>query len=526
MKLKKFSFIFSLLACLMLAFPVQSVYSESKEELVLAVGSEPEGGWDPIKGWGHYGTSLFQSTLLRRDLDSELRHDLATEYSVSQDRLVWNVKIREDVKFSDGKGLTAKDIKYTYEKSKEQGTAAVDLTNLKSVELVNDFEVDFHLEKPDISFVAKMASLGIVPEHAYDESYGDKPIGSGPLKFVEWKKGEQLITEPNELYYGEAVPFKKITFLFVSEDQAATVAHSGVADVVRIYNTDALNEFEGYQKVGLETIDNRGLTFPYTPNTGQVTEEGYPIGNDITSDIAIRKAINIAIDRQKIIDDALNGYGSPSSSIADKMPWWNPDTEIIEDGDIDQANKILEEAGWTLNDEGIRQKGDLKAELTLYYPYKDRQNLAVSVAQQLKEIGIKMTPIYGNWDDVTPKMYSEVVLFGWGGYDPLEIYYNYASSWRGKDYYNPNYYSSETVDNYFQRAMQAEDEAEANEYWKKAQWDGETGLSHLGDSPWAWLVNEQHIYLVRQGLEIGKQKIQPHGGGWPLVDTLSNWQWQ
>ena len=73
--------------------------------------------------------------------------------------------------------------------------------------------------------------------------------------------------------------------------------------------------------------------------------------------------------------------------------------------------------------------------------------------------------------------------------------------------------------------MSSDTVEELNENFKLAQWDGETGLSAKGDCPWVWLVNENHVYLVRDGLDIGRQKIQPHGGGWPMLDTISNWKW-
>ena len=66
---------------------------------------------------------------------------------------------------------------------------------------------------------------------------------------------------------------------------------------------------------------------------------------------------------------------------------------------------------------------------------------------------------------------------------------------------------------------------EANRYWQQAQWDGKTGLSARGDAPWAWLVNLDHLYLVKDGLDIGRQKIHPHGHGWPVTDNLTEWRW-
>ncbi len=61
--------------------------------------------------------------------------------------------------------------------------------------------------------------------------------------------------------------------------------------------------------------------------------------------------------------------------------------------------------------------------------------------------------------------------------------------------------------------------------WKKVQWDGKTGVSTQGDCPWVWLVNVDHLYYVRDGLNIGKQKIHPHGHAWPLLQNLKDWKW-
>lgn len=75
------------------------------------------------------------------------------------------------------------------------------------------------------------------------------------------------------------------------------------------------------------------------------------------------------------------------------------------------------------------------------------------------------------------------------------------------------------------QALKAIHEKDAWNLWKKAQWDGQTGLSAQGDAPWAWLVNLDHLYLVKLGLDIGKQKIHPHGHGWPVTDNIEEWRW-
>lgn len=503
----------------------------NKGELVLGFGSEPDKGWDPIHGSGHYGTSIFQSALLKRDLDLNIVPDLAKSYELSEDKKTIKVELKDDLKFSDGSDLTASDVAFTYNLAKKEGTPGVNLTRLVDAVATDDKHVEIHLNEPDISFTSSMCSLAIVPEKSYGPDYGKNPIGSGPFKLVEWKVGQQLIVEPNEYYIGEKVPFKKITFLFFKDqDQALATAKAGDCDVIRIPITAKHTDFPGFHIESIKTVDNRGISLPTVPNTGKVTDDksimpGSPIGNNVTSDINIRRALDIAMDRKEMIETILDGEGTPAYSIADGLPWFNDKTVEENDGDIEKAKKILDDAGWVEGTDGIREKDGVKAKFDLYYAYQDREDIAVYFCDQAKKIGIEINPLFGDWDFVTPHMYSDAVLFGWGGYDPLEMFYSYSSLYRGVEYYNSNFYSNKKVDEYFEKGLSSDTVEELNENFKLAQWDGETGLSAKGDCPWVWLVNENHVYLVRDGLDIGRQKIQPHGGGWPMLDNISNWKW-
>lgn len=503
-----------------------------KDELVLGLGSEPEQGWDPIHGSGHYGTAIFQSALFKRDIDLNIVPDLAKEYKLSEDKKVYEITLRDDVKWSDGEVFTADDVVFTYNLAKEEKTPGVNLSRLLEARKSDEYKVEIELNQPDISFMSSMCSLSIVPKHAYNQDYGKNPIGTGPFKLLEWKEGQQLIVEPNEYYYGDKVPFKKLTFLFFKDDDSVlATAKSGDCDMIKIPYTAKDINVEGFHVESIKSIDNRGISMPVVKNEGKVTNDdtmspGSPIGNDVTSDLEIRKALNIAMDRQEIIDNVLNGEGTKANSVADEMPWYNEQTNDLFDGDIEGAKKILEDAGWKMGADGVREKNGLKAKFDLLYSYKERENIALYFAERAKEIGIDVNLVYGDWDFVTPRMYSSAVLFGWGGYDPLEMYYNYSSKFKGFEYYNANQYANEKVDEYFEKALSSDNVDALYENFKLAQWDGETGLSWKGDCPWIWLVNENHLYLVRDELEIGRQKIQPHGGGWPMIDTISNWKWK
>ncbi|WP_339785944.1 ABC transporter substrate-binding protein [Paenibacillus sp. FSL R7-0313] len=503
----------------------QSGTALTKDELVLAVGTEPEGGFDPTTGWGQYGSPLFQSTLLKRDAKLQLVNDLATAYSVSEDGLIWTVTLRDDVKFSDGEPLTAEDVKFTFDTAAQSGSV-IDLTNMADVQAPDDSTVVFTLKSPQSTFISLLTTLGIVPEHAYGADYAEHPVGSGPYKLVQWDKGQQAIVEANEEYYGNKSAFHKLTFLYLDEDAAYAAAQAGTVDIAAIPAAFSKQQVNGMTLEAMKTVDNRGIMFPMQP-AGAKSGDGLPAGNDVTSDLAIRQAVNVVIDREALVEGVLEGYGRPAYSVSDDLPWSNADA-VFTDANLEEAKRILASGGWVDADgDGIVEKNGVKAEFNLLYFAGDltRQSLALATADMVAQAGIKIN-VEGKSREETKKMaYSNAVLFGWGSHDPLETYNLYSSTHKGEGYYNVGLYSNPVVDSWMEKALQATSEEEALPFWQKAEWDGTTGFSYQGDAPWAWLVNIDHLYLVKNGLNIGEQQIHPHGHGWPVTSNLEEWSW-
>ena len=500
--------------------------SEVKDEVIISISSEPD-SLDPCMGWGHGTTPLVQSTLVEYKQDMSFRNDLATEYHLSEDGLVWTFKIRDDVKFTDGEALTASDVVFTFNTAKSS-QSSLDLTFMDKVEAPDDVTVIFTLKKPTSTFLNTVATVGIVPEHAYDEDYGMHPIGSGPFKFVQWNKQEQLILEANEDYYGTVPAMKKVIIVFQDEDAAFAAVKAGQVDIGLTAATLATNEIEGYKVAAITTVDNRGLTLPVSPAEGKMTESGYPYGNDVTCHIEIRQALAYGIDREMIADAALNGFATPCYSENDGFPWNNPEVKI--ETDADYAKQLLADAGWADTDgDGIVEKDGLKAEFTCVYPSGDsvRQAIAMAAAEQAKTLGILMNVEGTSWDDISKRMFSEAVCMGWGSSNPYTTYCLFRTDNMLKDdYYNPEGYSNPVVDGYLNGAMEALTVEEANKNWQLSQWDGTTGTAMKGDCPWVWLVNIQHLYYVRDGLNIGEQQLHAHGSSMPLLQNLKDWTWE
>lgn len=491
--------------------------------VTMPTSSEPEAGFDPAYGWGageHVHEPLIQSTLTTTTTDLQIDKDLATDYSVSEDGLTWTVTIRDDVTFTDGEPLTAADVAFTYNNVKEKSSVN-DFTMLKEAVAVDNVTVEFHMETPFSIWPYTMAIVGIVPEHAYDENYGQQPIGSGRYIMKQWDKGQQVIFEANPDYYGEEPKIKKLTVLFMEEDAALAAAMAGQVDVAHTAASYSDQQLDGYGLLQVASVDNRGFNLPATE---EEEIDGLTVGNSVTSDIAIRRAINIGLDRQEMIDQVLNGYGTPAYSVCDQMPWYNEEAQV--DYDLDGAKAILDEAGWTEGEDGIRSKDGVRAAFTLMFNPEDsvRQALAENVKNQLKELGIEVTTEGAGWDVAYDKAQSQALMWGWGAHTPMELYNIYHTSGeQGLAEYSP--YANETVDQYMDEALQSSDLEASYDLWKKAQWDGSTGITQEGDIPWIWLCNVDHLYFVRDGLKVAEQKIHPHGHGWSIVNNVDQWEW-
>lgn len=505
---------------------VQGESGQAKDSVIVTMPStsEPEAGFDPVYGWGageHVHEPLIQSTLTTTTADLKIGKDLATDYSVSEDGLTWTVTIRNDVKFTDGEPLTASDVAFTYNLC-VQNSSVNDFTMLKEAVALDDTTVEFHMNTPFSIWPYTMAIVGIVPEHAYDENYGQNPIGSGRYLMKQWDKGQQVIFEANPDYYGEEIKIKKLTVLFMDEDAALAAAMAGQADVAHTAASYADQVIDGYQLLRVASVDNRGINLP---TVSPQERDSKPIGNAVTSDAAVRRAINIGIDREEMIDNVLNGYGTPAYSVCDKMPWYNPSAQVVYDPDA--AKQLLEEAGWTQGSDGIREKDGVRAAFSVMYTPGDsvRQALAEDLANQLRELGIEVTTEGAGWDVAYDKAQAQPLVWGWGAHTPMELYNIYHTlPATGSAEYSP--YSNKAVDNYMDGALKAGDLESTYELWQKAQWDGKTGVTQEGDIPWVWLCNVDHLYYVRDGLQVAGQKIHPHGHGWSIVNNVDQWEWK
>lgn len=495
-----------------------------KDEIVISVGKYMVGeGFDPIAGWGLWGPDPFHSALMGHDEKNRLVKDLATDVQRTEDGLKYVFTIRDDAKFSDGQPLTAEDVVFTYETAKKAGSV-VDLTMLDAARALSSTQVEFTLKRPWSVFLETAATLGIVPKHAYKEGYAVSPVGSGPWRVVSFQKEQQLVMEPNEHYHGEKPKLKKVTVLNLGDDAVLAAAQSGQVDLIFAPPEFAATSVPNMKLVWMDTIDSFCINMP---QEAEHEENGVMIGNNVTSDLAIRQALNIGIDRKAIIENALNGFGKPTMNLAEGLSWANNDLQEP-DNRVDEAMRILASAGWVDTDgDGIREKNGVKAEFVVNGRSNDQQryNTAVALAEDAKKLGIHIIAKSTPWSEARKVARNIPTVWAIGDYTPQVLYNYFHTSQIGVNVINNSaIYRNPTVDAHIDLALAAVTDEEMIREFRAAQWDGVTGPKV--DIPYLWIATVQVPYFVNEALDLGTLRVGERGQGMGILVNLDAWQWK
>lgn len=501
--------------------------AKEADSIVCYVG---HGFWDrsldPVKGAYAYGYAFTNNALLSVAPDSSYKGDLAEGWEVSPDALTYTFHLKKGIRFQDGSDLSAEDVVFTYETVMEnQGdNEDVDLTKLESVEAPEEDTVVFTLKEPYSPFLDAAAQLGIVPSDGYDSAaFDEKPVGTGPWKVVQYDAEQQLIVEANEEYFDGAPKIERVTFVDMDNEAAFSNAQSGQLDIVMVQPNYVSEEIEGMHIEEMETMDVRNISLPCQPKQVMKDRDGkdVEVGNDVTSDVNVRKALSIGIDRERIIENAFNGVGRPAYGFTRNLEWGNAPEAV--DGQAEEAQGLLEKAGWVDGDgDGIRERDGVKCEFEVYTPSdeQDRYNLAVAVAEEAKELGISIVVKQTSWDEIYDTSNTGGVVWGFGQFNPIVIdqLFNSAGILRG-DFDNKPAYENEKVDTLIGDAIDAADHGEAVAKWKEAQ------AVYAEEYPYLFIVNIEHCYFVSDRLDISvdTQIPHPHGHGIPIICNMKDW---
>lgn len=477
------------------------------DSAVVGIATEPE-SLSPLLGYGKDGNSKIFDGLLTHDADMKLQPALAEALpEVSADGLTYTYKLRQGVKFSDGAPFSAKDVVFTYRTildAKTNNASKTELDAIAAVEARGADTVVFTLKYPYAPF-AERTVLPIAPEHlagGQDVNSGDfttHPVGTGPYVLTAWSKGEKLSFEANPGYWGGEPAVKKFTMAVIKDDDVrATRLRSGELDGAIL----PPNLAKGFAKdatrktYAAKTFDYRNVTLP--------------THHKVTGDVAVRQALDIAVDRKAMVDKLLDGAGKPAyGPVPTDSPWFTAGTERTHD--LDKAKKILDDAGWKPGEDGIRVKDGVRASFPLWYTSGDkiRQDHALAFASDAKKAGIEVTTEAGTWEVIEPRMKTEAVLAGGGSpADPdFDQYQLLTSSLGGDGFNNMAWYASPAVDAALVDGRRSGDPAA-----RKAAYD--TVQRELVKDPgYVFLTHIDHLYVVNEKWDGLTTQVEPHDHG-------------
>lgn len=484
---------------------------------------------DPVKGAMSYGYPFVNEPLIQVNSDSEYTGALAGKWEISEDALTYTFYLKEGILFSDGSKFTAEDVVFTYETVKENqaNNEKVDLTRLAEVSAVDEYTVKFRLSEAYSPFLDTAAMLQIVPSDSYEStSFDTQPIGTGAYKVLQYDANQQIILGINDNYHGEKPQIEKITLVCMESDAAFAAAKSGELDIAMVGANYAGEEIDGMTAQKFETMDVRNISLPVGRERTVKDSDGNAVraGNNVTSDKAVRQALSIGIERQKIIENAFNGIGVPAVNFTGNLLWAS--TESYEDGQVKEAEEILKDAGWIDSDgDGIREKDGLKCSFDVYAPADDeeRYNLAAALSESAGELGIDIQVKTATWEEIGTLQYTAGIVWGWGQYSPTVLNSLFRSDlYLSGGYNNPVGYENSEADREIEKALSANSQEKAVEAWKEAQRIANE------DYPYLYLANIEHCYFIRDNLDISMetQIPHPHGHGSPIICNMKDWKWK
>lgn len=347
---------------------------------------------------------------------------------LSDDGRVITMKLREDIKWSDGTPVTADDFVFTWEMAVSPNntvTSAYPYDQIESVTAPDPQTVVVTFAEP---FAPWLATLwhGILPAHILRPIYEaegtidhaewlkNPQVGCGPYLLDTWESGSYARFVRNENYWGERPILDEIFIRFVPDDASQAAAlQAGDADLGTFI---AYSDIPTLEKAGLQIV-----TEPSGYSEWMFFLVNEKIGHPALLDVNVRKAIALSIDRERINRDLLLGLTSPPASFWDALPFYNDPPLQNYPYDPEEAKRLLDQAGWVdSNGDGVRDKDGIPLELDYGTTIGEiRQDVQAVIQQQLAQVGIKVN-LYSVEADVYFASYGENGPAARGQYDIQE----------------------------------------------------------------------------------------------------------
>ncbi len=329
---------------------------------------------------GEYLNQLTFSGLFKLNKELNPVPNLVEEYSVAKDEngeeTIWTMKIYEGIKFHDGSTMTADDVVASLENAKKSPDVQLYANAVKTVKKVDELTVEITTDGPSANLLYNLAHHGqmIVPKALLESGhdFNQNPVGSGPYKFVEWKRGEQIEFTAFEDYFNkeDAPKIKNVIWRTIPEGNSRTIAlEAGEIDYIIELDSATLQNIESNDAVSIIKVPG-------------ISHNWLTVNNEVKpfDDKRVRKAISKAINRDDVITVALNGQGVPAEGQT-PMGMLGENPEGFDGYDLEGAKALMKEWGG--------DPSTIKLEVICSNDTKRRA--AEIIQANLQELGIEMS---------------------------------------------------------------------------------------------------------------------------------------
>jgi peptide/nickel transport system substrate-binding protein len=368
-----------LLVCVLAVLPLFACSNKpDPNTLVMIIESSPT-NLDPRVGLDAQSEridDLLFDDLLTRDEHLNVQPGLAQHWEIS-DPQTYVFHLHPGVKFHDGRPLTSRDVKWTFDsllQGKIRSTKIGAYRLVDRIDAPNDSTVIFHLKEPLATLLWNLSdgAIGIVPYGSGDE-ITRHPVGSGPFRFVSAEQDKEVVIERNDDYWGAKARLKRVRFTVVPDiNTRALELRKGSADIaINALTADMVPALE--REPGLEVLRAPGTVLAYM---------AFNMRDPILKDARVRQALAYAIDRQPLIHYLWRDFARPARSILPPESWAYNDDVPAYDHNPDRARQLLDAAGYPLVN-GVRFHLTMKTSTE-----ESTRLLAAVLQQQLDAVGI------------------------------------------------------------------------------------------------------------------------------------------
>ncbi|MDP2593295.1 MAG: peptide ABC transporter substrate-binding protein [bacterium] len=465
--------------------------------------------------------ALVYSGLMKASHTGELVLDLAEKYEISEDGLTYAFTLKEDAKFHDGEPVTAEDVLFTIKKAQDPNLKSPKRADWEGVqaEAVGEKTIRFTLKQPYSPFLEN-TTLGILPKHVWQNAdselfpfseYNTEPIGSGPYKIKKIKRNDSLIPIAYELapfeHYTFGKPFiEKIIIRFYANEVKLLEGYSqgDVESITTIAPADAKRLEKSGTRVEKTTLPR---VFGVFFNQNQAP---------IFTHKEVREALNLAVDKRKIVEEVLSGYGQEISSPvpSDLSGKSRSGEELTSEEKFSKAEQLLAEHGWEMNEETmILEKTENKKQIPLEFTLvtstvPELRQTATLLQDMWKKLGVEVRLQFFetselNQNIIRPRKY-DALLFGEIVGRDLDLFAFWHSSQRNDPGLNISLYANITADKALEEIRATSDKGKKLE--KYLTFEKEI----MKDVPAVFTYSPEFLYVVPQkikGFDLGRIAI-------------------